>query len=80
MSDHDAVHEDPTQALEDLESAKNEAIGRGHHRTACRLATEIKRKAKEFRELAPYAGRCIPWPTRPAACSTRKWARMQPSS
>ncbi len=47
--------DDATDTLDQLEEAKNEAIGHCQHRTACRLASEIKRRARSERRLRPYA-------------------------
>jgi tetratricopeptide (TPR) repeat protein len=45
---------DGSDALDDLEKAKNDAIHACQFRTASRLAAEIRRKARAARRLKPY--------------------------
>jgi tetratricopeptide (TPR) repeat protein len=55
MSDDESDDDGPDGLLDGLTRAKDEAIERCQYRTACRLATEIKRAAKSARRLEPYA-------------------------
>ena len=54
MSDDERDPDGSDDILDDLERAKNDAINDCHYRTACRLAAEIKRKARAARRLKPY--------------------------
>ncbi|MDR3637698.1 MAG: hypothetical protein P4L84_28080 [Isosphaeraceae bacterium] len=54
MSDDESTRDDPDTILNELSQAKYQAIERCQYRTACRLAYEIKRKAKAARRLYPY--------------------------
>ena len=54
MSDDERDAEGSDDHLSDLDRAKNAAIERCHYRTASRLASELKRKARAARRLRPY--------------------------
>lgn len=54
MSADEPTTDDADALLNDLERAKGEAIGRCQHRTASRLASELKRAARSARRLNHY--------------------------
>ena len=54
MSNDDAIHDDPSETLIDLDKRITEAYDRCHFQSACRHASELKRTARAARRLRPY--------------------------